>query len=124
MGTDFKINQQKVEGRPNVIVLELSGWLDAQSEAALVEAVRKAMVQGTAYVLLDLRGVDTITSAGIRAMQQAFQLLTPKEEARKVVHLKLCNASAPVYEVLSITGLLQTVPMYESCDDAIHSFGK
>jgi anti-anti-sigma factor len=124
MGIDFKLNQQPVEGKPNVTLFELSGWLDARSEASLVEAVQKAKDQGTAYVLLDLRGIETITSAGIRAIQQAFQLLTPKEEAHKIVHLKLCNASPPIYEVLSITGLLQSVPMYESRSDAIDSFGK
>ncbi|HEX8993226.1 MAG TPA: STAS domain-containing protein [Anaerolineales bacterium] len=120
---DFKLSKEQPQGRPNVTVVRLGGWLDAQSEKQLVDAVQQAKNEGAEYVLLDLREVDTITSAGIRAIQRAFQILTPREEAGKVVRLKLCNAPAPVYQVLSVTGLLINVPMYESAEDAIASFG-
>ena len=123
MGADFKLSREQPQGRPNVTVFHLGGWLDAQSEKQVVDAVQQAKNEGAAYVLLDLREVDTITSAGIRAIQRAFQILTPREEAGKVVRLKLCNAPAPVYQVLSITGILLNVPMYESAEDAIASFG-
>ncbi len=123
MGMDFKLSREQPQGRPDVTVVHLAGWLDAQSEKQVVDAVQQAKNEGAHYVLLDLRDVDTITSAGIRAIQRAFQILTPKEEAGKVVRLKLCNAPAPVYRVLNMTGMLINVPMYESADDALASFG-
>ena len=49
----------------------MQGWLDAHSEAQLVEAVQEAMRTGAAYVLIDLAGVSTITGAGIRAIQRS-----------------------------------------------------
>ena len=123
MGADFKITREQPPGKPNITVFHIGGWLDAQSEQQLVDAVQKAKDEGAEYVLLDMREMDTITSAGIRAMQKAYQILTPKDQAFKVAHLKLCNAPAQIYKVLGITGFLLNVPMYESQDDAIVSFG-
>ena len=75
MGADFHITSEIPQGRPDVAVLRVQGWLDAHSEAQLVEAVQKAMGAGAAYVLIDLAGVSTITSAGIRAIQKSFGIL-------------------------------------------------
>ena len=123
MGTDFEITREIPEHKPNVAVLHVSGWLDAHSEGQLVDAVQKSKDAGAEYVLVDLEGVSTITSAGIRAIQKSYGLLTPRGETMGG-RLKLCSASPTVYEVLSITGMLLSVPMYESVDIGVDSFGK
>jgi hypothetical protein len=68
--------------------------------------------------------LDTLTSAGMRALQKVYQIFTPKEDQFKIAHLKLCNAPPQIYNVLGITGFLQNIPMYESRDAALQSFGK
>ena len=78
MGLEFNITTEIPQGKPNVVVLRVDGWLDAHSEGQLVEAVQKARAAGAAYVLIDLGGVSTITSAGIRAIQKSFGIMTPK----------------------------------------------
>lgn len=123
MGADFKLTKEQPPSKPDVAVFHLGGWLDAQNEQNLVDAVRQAKDDGAQYVLLDMRDVDTITSAGIRAIQKAHRILTPADGTSKIARLKLCNAPAPVYQVLSMTGLLLSVPMYESAEDAVESFG-
>ena len=123
MGAEFKMVKEQPEGKPNIAVFHVAGWLDAQSEGQFVDAIQKAKDGGTQYVLLDLAQMDTITSAGIRALQKAYQIVTPREDAYKVPHLKLCNAPAQIYQVLGITGFLMNVPMYESMEDAVESFG-
>ncbi len=124
MGADLKITSERAQGRENIVVFHLGGWLDQLGEGRLVAAVQKAKDEGAQYVLLELSEMDTITSAGIRAMQKAYQILTPKEDAYKIPHLKLCNAPAQIYQVLGITGFLLNVPMYESMEDAIDSFSQ
>ena len=124
MGADLKISSERVQDKDNIVVFHLGGWLDALGESRLVAAVQKAKDEGAKFVLLELSEMDTITSAGIRAMQRAYQILTPKDEAYKISHLKLCNAPAQIYQVLGITGFLHNVPMYESMEDAIDSFGQ
>jgi anti-anti-sigma factor len=124
MSADFKLSAEQAQGKPNITVLRMGGWLDGNSEKQFIDAVQKAKDEGAEYVLIDMREVDTITSTGIRALQKAYQIMTPKGEAFKVPRLKLCNAPAQVYQVLGITGFLANVPMYESEMDAIDSFGK
>jgi anti-anti-sigma factor len=124
VSAEFKLVKEIPEGKPDVAVFHLGGWLDAMSEQKLVDAVQQAKDAGAKYVLIDMRDLDTVTSAGIRAMHRAYQMLTPRDEAPKVGRLKLCNAPAQIYQVLSTVGLLSNVPMYESADDAIDSFGQ
>jgi len=122
MGVEFKLTKNFPQDKPNIAVLHLSGWLDAQSEEQLVAAVKQARADGAEFVLLDLGGVSTITSAGIRGIQKSFGVMTPSK-GTVIGRLKLCCAPPQVYQVLSITGILVSVPMYESTDIAIDSFG-
>lgn len=124
MNADFKITSEQVQADIPVTVFQVSGWLDAQSEAELFEQARTAFDGGTRYLLIDMGQLDTLTSAGMRAIQKVYQMYTPKEEHFKVAHLKLCNAPPQIYNVLGITGFLQNIPMYESREDALESFGK
>ena len=124
MNSDLKISSEDMQADVPVTVFRLRGWLDAQSEAQLLESMRTAYEAGVRYALIDMSELDTLTSAGMRALQKVFQMFTPKEERFKVAHLKLCNAPPQIYNVLGITGFLQNIPMYESLDAAIESFGK
>ena len=123
MGADLKISSEPVKGKEHIVVIHLGGWLDAVGESRLVAAVQKAKDGGAKFVLLELSEMDTLTSVGIRAMQKAYQILTPKDQSNKTAYMKLCNAPAQIYQVLRITGFLIDVPMYESLEDAIDSFG-
>jgi anti-anti-sigma factor len=123
MNSDLKIVEEKVQGTVPVTVLHIRGWLDAQSEELLLAAARNAYEEGARYLLVDMSELDTLTSAGIRAIQKVYQMYTPKEEHMKVSHLKLCNAPPQIYNVLGITGFLHNVPMYESISAAVEAFG-
>jgi anti-anti-sigma factor len=122
MGVDLKITKEQVQAKVPIMVFHLSGWLDAQSEKQLVDTVQKASDEGAKFVLLELGGLDMITSSGIRAMQKAHQILTANEPAYQVPRLKISGAPPQVYHVLGITGFLINVPMYETLQDAIDSF--
>lgn len=124
MNSDLKISTEEMQGDIPVTVFRLRGWLDAQSEEQLLEAARTTYDNGARYLLIDMTDLDTLTSAGMRALQKVYQIFTPKEDQFKVAHLKLCNAPPQIYNVLGITGFLQNIPMYESQDTALQSFGK
>ena len=124
MNSDLKISSEQVQAAVPVTVLQVRGWLDAQSEEQLLAVARTAFEEGARYILIDMSELDTITSAGIRSLQKIYQMYTPKEDRFKIAHLKLCNAPPQIYHVLGITGFLQNIPMYESMDSALESFGK
>jgi anti-anti-sigma factor len=124
MNSDLKITSEQVQAAVPVTVLQVRGWLDAQSEEQLLVAARTAYEEGARYILIDMSELDTITSAGIRALQKIYQMYTPKEDRLKIAHLKLCNAPPQIYNVLGITGFLHNIPMHESLQAALDSFGK
>jgi len=122
MDITLKITQEQVQGIVPVTVFRLRGWLDAQGEESLLAAARDTYDAGSRFLLLDLSEVDTLTSAGMRAMQKVYKLYTPADEHFKVSRVKLCNAPPQVYHVLGVTGFLQNIPNYENEQAAIDSF--
>lgn len=124
MNSDLRISSEQVQAEVPVTILSLRGWLDAQSEPQLLEAARSSYDDGARYLLIDLNELDTLTSAGMRALQKCYQIFTPKEDQFRIAHLKLCNAPPQIYNVLGITGFLQNIPMYESRNAALQTFGK
>ena len=124
MNSDLRISSEEAQTDVPVTIFHLRGWLDAQSEEQLLGSARTAYDNGVRYLLIDMSELDTLTSAGMRALQKVYQMFTPKEERFSVAHLKLCNAPPQIYNVLGITGFLQNIPMYESLDAALESFGK
>ena len=124
MNSDLKITTEQRQTAVPVTVFSIHGWLDGQSEEQLLEAARIAYESGARFLLIDMSDLDTITSAGIRAVQKLYQMYTPKEDRFKIAHLKLCNAPPQIYNVLGITGFLQNIPMYANQDSALESFGK
>lgn len=124
MNPDFKVSSEQRQAEVPVTIFRVSGWLDAQGESRLLEEARVVYDGGARYLLIDMSNLDTLTSAGMRALQKVYLIFTPKEEHFKVARMKLCNAPAQIYNVLGITGFLQNIPMYESLDNALESFGK
>lgn len=124
MNSDLKITIEQSQASVPVTVFHIRGWLDAQSEEEFLGSARTSYEEGARFLLVDMSELDTLTSAGIRAIQKVYQMYTPKEDHMKVSHLKLCNAPPQIYNVLGITGFLHNVPMYESLNSAIEAFGK
>lgn len=124
MNSDLTISTEQKQADVPVTVFKLRGWLDAQSEEQLLEAARTTYDEGARFLLIDMSDLDTLTSAGMRALQKVYQIFTPREDQYKLAHLKLCNAPPQIYNVLGITGFLQNIPMYESQESALQSFGK
>jgi len=122
MDITLKITKEEIVRNVPVTVMHLRGWLDAQSEELLLAAARDDYESGARFLLIDLAEVDTLTSAGMRAMQKVYRLFTVEGEDFKVARVKLCNAPPQVYHVLGVTGFLQNIPNYETLQAALDSF--
>lgn len=122
MNRAFNISKEQVQGNVPVTVFHVRGWLDAQSEEALLGEARTVYDEGGRYLVIDLEEVSTLTSAGMRALQKVYRMFTPEEERYKVAHVKMCNAPPQVYHVLGITGFLQSIQNYETLQAAVDSF--
>lgn len=123
MISDLKIVVEQAQVAVPVTIFHVSGWLDGQSEEQMLQAAREAHDAGARFLLVDMAGLDTMTSAGIRALQKVYQIFTPREDRFKVSHLKLSGAPPQIHSVLSITGFLHNIPMHATVADALQAFG-
>ncbi len=122
METTLTITREEIQANNPITVLHLQGWLDAKGEENLLAAARAAYSEGTRYMILDLAGVETLTSAGMRAMHKVYKLFTPAEERMKTLRVSICNAPVQVNNILGITGFLLNIPSYRNMQLAIDSF--
>lgn len=91
---------QIVESRESdVIVLQLSGRIDT-STAADLEAAAEAHMRGPSQLLVDLGGIQYVSSAGLRI----FLMMAKKLKLAKG-RLVLCAMPTAVREVFDLAGL-------------------
>jgi anti-sigma B factor antagonist len=100
----------------DVAVVTASGRVDSETapnlDAELVKAVGKKN-----KIVLDLKGVVYLSSAGLRAIVKVLQAA---EAAGGGV--KLASASEPVETVLRTVGMMDMLKMYPSVSEAAASF--
>lgn len=130
--SELTIDLLEAQGNVPITIIRLSGHLHGDTENQLLDAARQAHEDGSKYLLLDLSGVDVLTSAGLRAIHSIFNLLTPqsdvdiihqhREEPYKSPFFKLVCPNPNIYYVLNIAGFLQNIPIYSDEDEAVRSF--
>jgi anti-anti-sigma factor len=111
-----------VEAKVPVSVLHLHGGLDLKSEEVLWEAAKKAHEVGARLLVIDLAGVDRITSAGMRTLTKIFKLFTPEAEDGKKVNVRMCGGLEQITSVLEMTGFLKRIPHHDSLQAARDAF--
>jgi anti-anti-sigma factor len=131
--SELNITASQVQGKAPVTILHLNGHLHGNTEQQLIDRARQAYEDGSTHLLLDLSGVELLTSAGLRAIHNIFNLLTPQsdlaiirqhgEDPYKSPYFKLVSPNPDVYYILNIAGFLQNILIYNSMEDAVNSFG-
>jgi anti-sigma B factor antagonist len=83
----------------------------------LDDALAKLLQDNRNKIVLDLEGVDYMSSAGLRAMVKAYQ--AAKKSGGDV---RLASVSTPVEIILRTVGMMQMLQMYPSNQEAMASF--
>ena len=131
---DITVSHQ--QGRVPVTVFHIKGDVDTNTYEQLQTQARQAFESGTRNLLLDLAEVPYVSSAGIRAMNNIFNMLradtpTESEEAMsqglrdgtfKSPHLKLLNPNPQVVQVLTMAGVDMFLEMHRNLQTAVASF--
>jgi len=100
----------------DIMVVTVSGRVDSVT-AATLDAKLGKIAHDNKKVVLDLKDVEYMSSAGIRAIVRAVR----SEEKSKGV-LKLASISKNVAEVLETVGMMDRMETYPSVDEALASF--
>lgn len=100
----------------DVTIVTISGRVDSVT-AASMDAELAKIVHDNKKIVLDLKDVAYMSSAGIRAI---MKLLQSAQKAGGGV--KLANVPANVVEVLETVGMMQMVEVFPTVDEAVASF--
>jgi anti-sigma B factor antagonist len=98
-------------------ILKVSGRVDSETAPDLDDALGKLQREGHKNIVLDLQGVDFLSSAGLRAIVKAYQAA-----GRSGGDVRLASISKPVEVVLRTVGFMQTLKTYPSSQEAVASF--
>ena len=130
--SELNITASQVQGEVPVTILHLDGHLHGNTESELLDRARQAQEDGSKHLLLDLAGVEVLTSAGLRAIHNIFNLFTPQsdrtlikqhgEEPYKSPYFKMVSPNPNVYYILNIAGFLQNILIYNNLEEAVNSF--
>lgn len=97
----------------DVLVTDIVGRLDSRS-AGFASATLNEIVQGGhPKIVLNLAGLDFVTSAGLRAILVAAKLLQAHDGA-----MTICCANAAVTQVMEFSGMHSLLKLYDTEDAA------
>ena len=90
MTIDVKKNAEKV-------IIEVAGRLDTTTAPALEKAIEEN-VQTEKHLVLDIKGLEYISSAGLRV------LLGAQKKRQKIGSMKVLNVCEEIMEIFEMTG--------------------
>lgn len=96
------------------LVVSVSGRMDAASAPDFDRQVEEQMTKGEYSFLLDLSGLDYISSAGLRSM-----LTMAKKVRANDGDLILCGLRDIVNEVFDVSGFSTIFKIYDSVEEAL-----
>jgi anti-anti-sigma factor len=126
------------QARIPVTVLHLQGKLDGSNYKELINKAQELMQGGTRALLVDLAGVDFMSSAGMVALLSIAKLLKGQiveEEGWSLLHsagrelshgrqnlLKLCSPQPRIAQALEIAGFDLVFDIFSDSSQALAAF--
>ena len=109
---EFLVTQRK-----KVCVLSPQGSIDAMTVGECAQFFTRQMEKGKIHLIVDLGGVDFMSSAGLRLLLQAA-----KDARQKGGDLRLAGASPAVEKMLKLSGFPSILKIFSLVDQAVESY--
>ena len=97
-------------------IVFLSGRVDAQSAPGVNEEIAKILDQGKNKMLINFKGLEYISSAGLRIL-----IIIAKKMRASEGGLALCSLDEKIYEVFDISGFTAIFQIYDTQKEAIEA---
>lgn len=111
-----------VSEEKGVSVLRLNGAIDANTQKTLEEKADEIIQGGASNVLLDLKDVSYMGSAGLRALHIIGGMFGGDDQSERFAHVKLLNPSDEVRRVLKTLGFDNYIGVFDDLDEALNAF--
>lgn len=103
-----------VEEKNEVVVVRPEGRLDAASAPQLEQQLQSIIEQGHFKIVLNLAGVEYLSSAGMRLMLSISKKLKNLEGK-----IAICSLSDEVMEVVKMAGFHQVLAFYPNEEESL-----
>jgi len=110
----MQISRKEEKG---IHIFSLDGRFDAHSAGDVEKELNLTISKGARKLLVDMDGVEYISSAGLRVLLAVAKKLK-KEEGE----IKICCLKPYVKEVFDIAGFTQIFKIYDTTEEAIREF--
>lgn len=111
----MKVFQAPLSG--GVVGVTVEGRLDAATVPTLEQTLQRLLFDGQAKLVVDMGGVNYISSSGLRT------LLTARRQARsRGGDVHLCCLHPRVKEIFEMVGFMSVFGVYASRDEAAAAF--
>ena len=100
----------------NVSVIKVKGRVDSETAPELDDALTK-LLQDNDKIVLNLAGVEYVSSAGLRAIVKAYQRAN-----KSGGNVHLASASKAVEGILLTVGMMQMFKMFSTSEEAVAGF--
>jgi anti-sigma B factor antagonist len=100
-----------------ITVVYLSGQLVSATHGEVSDSLVKMVEGGVKKMLLNLRGLEYITSAGLRSI-----LVPAKLQKGRGGQLRMCEANETVSDILKTSGFVDLIKLHESEAEAVSAF--
>ena len=123
----MNISISEEQGRIPVTVFHVTGRSNLGNADELTRRVQNSYQGGMRDLILDLSGVDSLTSAGLRAILIIMKLLNTDSRDNpspgdKSQHVKLLSPTEYVLITMKTAGFDRYLDIYESLPEALASF--
>jgi anti-sigma B factor antagonist len=100
-----------------ISVMKAKGRVDSESAPELDKALSKLISDGRNKVVLNLQGVDYMSSAGLRSLVKAL-----KETQGLGGDLRLASVPKEIEGLLLTVGMMQMFKMFSTSEEAVAGF--
>ena len=107
----------ETDNTQSVSLMKVSGRVDSDTAPELDNALSKLLSDNRIKIILNLQGVEFLSSAGLRAMVKAL-----KDAQRSGGDVRLASVSQPIEVILRTVGMLQMFKMYSTSEEAATGF--
>ncbi len=97
-----------------ISVSKVSGRMDATTVAVFSEACQKLLESGPGKIIIDLEGLEYISSAGLRGI-----LTLGKACKTNGSDLAFCSMQAMVADIFKLSGFTSILKVYPSLEEAM-----
>lgn len=101
----------------NALVVDIVGKLDTQTAGSAMDQLREYLGANDGNLLINLSGLDFVSSSGLRVILRAAKLMRTKGG-----DMKVCGARGVVKEVLEISGFDSLLDLHDEEAQALAAF--